>query len=163
MSRRKLYTKEDKVWKSIKRNLRAQKSEVRIGWFAGNNYGSDNGNLPMAQVAQWVEEGQRWNNQPARPAIRTQFIPDLAGTGFIQRHAISMAQQVALGRITWRQGHQRLAPHLIYRFKLVLTHYHTIANRPSTIRRKGFDDPWIETGQLVQSVQYRIESVIKRK
>ena len=66
---RKNFTKNDKVWRQIKKNLRAAKSQINLGWFEGQAYGSENNFLPMAQVAQWVEEGHRggWGPTPSTP------------------------------------------------------------------------------------------------
>ena len=140
----------------MKRNLRSNKAVIQIGWFDGQRYGPENGSLPMAQVAQWVEEGQRWQRQPPRPAIRTRFIPALAESGELVAAAIPMVNQVALGRMSWKTLHEKLSPSLLYKFKLAIQTLQTPPNKPNTIKAKGFNDPWIETGTLMESARYKV-------
>ena len=156
MIRVKKFTKNTKVWDSMKRNLKSDKSAIRIGWFDGQRYGPENGGLPMAQVAQWVEEGQRWQNQPPRPAIRTRFIPALAESGELLSEAIPLVQQIALGKMTWKKLHEKLAPKLLYKFKIAIETLQTPPNKPSTVAKKGFNNPWVDTGSLVSSARYKV-------
>lgn len=149
--------KDDSVWRAMKKRLRANDSAIKIGWFEGQAYGPENGNLPMAQVAQWVEEGQRWQKQPARPAIRTYFVPLVAESGEMCKAAIPLVHQVAMGNMSWKKLHEKLAPSLLYKFQLAIKTFSSPSNKPSTIAKKGFDDPWIETGTLVQSARFKVE------
>lgn len=150
--------KNTKQWELMKRRLKAPNYAVQLGWFNGQNYGPENGNLPLAQVAQWVEEGQRHNNQPARPAIRTRFIPALKESNELLLVANPLINQVALGMMSWKKLHEKMAPRLLYQFKLAIETLKTPGNRPSTIEKKGFNDPWIETGTLLSSSRYRVVS-----
>lgn len=156
---RKNFTKDDKVWRQIKKNLRAAKSQINLGWFEGQAYGSENNFLPMAQVAQWVEEGHRggWGPTPARPAIRTLFIPVLAESGELTKFAIPMIHEVAMGRMTWKKLHERLAPKILYRFKLALEQYSAIPNSPVTVKLKGFNNPLVETGALIANARFKVD------
>lgn len=155
----KKFYKDDKVWRQMKRNLRAKKSQINVGWFEGQNYGPDNNNLPMAQVAQWVEEGHRggWGPTPARPAIRTLFIPTLAESGELTKFAIPLIHEVAMGRMTWKKLHEKIAPKILYRFKLALEVYSVKPNSPTTIALKGFNDPWVETGTLISNARFKVD------
>lgn len=150
------FYKDDSVWKNMKKNLRAKKSMINLGWFEGQNYGPENYSLPMAQVAQWVEEGQTINSQPPRPAIRTLFIPVLRDSTDLLNMAIPLIHEVAMGKITWKKMHEKMAPSLQYKFKMALKAYNTVPNKPSTIAKKGFNDPWYETGTLIESVRFEI-------
>lgn len=155
----KKFYKDDRVWRQMKRNLRAKKSQINIGWFEGQNYGPDNNNLPMAQVAQWVEEGHRggWRPTPARPAIRTLFIPTLAESGELTKFAIPLIHEVAMGRMSWKKLHEKIAPKILYRFKLALEVYNVKPNSPATIAFKGFNDPWVETGTLIANARFKVD------
>lgn len=155
---RKNFAKNDKVWRQIKKNLRAAKSQINLGWFEGQAYGSENNFLPMAQVAQWVEEGHRggWGPTPPRPVIRTRFIPALTESGEMVKAAIPFVQQVALGKMTWKTLHSKLAPKVLYKFKYAIQTYSFPANSPTTISLKGFDNPWIETGTLLENARFEV-------
>ena len=163
MARTKAFTKDDKVWKQMKRNLRANKASISVGWFEGQNYGPDNGNLPMAQVAQWVEEGHmnggifQGTYTPPRPAIRTLFMPVITEADEFVKAALPMIHQVAMGKMTWKVLHTKLAPRVVNIFKDSLRAYQTKPNSPVTVSIKGFNDPWRETGALIDSARFKVE------
>lgn len=161
---KKNYTKDDSVWKAMKKNLRANKAQISVGWFEGQSYGSDNNFLPMAQVAKWVEEGHMNGGMfagtytPPRPAIRTYFIPVIAEADEFTKAAMPMIDMVAQGKMTWKSLHMKLAPKVLNIFKDSLRIYNAIPNRPATVSLKGFNDPWRETGALIESARFKIES-----
>ena len=140
----------------MKKNLRKGKSQINLGWFEGQNYGPENGNLPVAQVAQWVEEGQAWQNQPPRPAIRTMFIPTIAEADEFVKAAIPMIDMVAQGKLTWKKLHEKLAPKMLHLFKYTLNSYNIIPNKPATVKMKGFNDPWRDTGTLIENARFDV-------
>lgn len=156
------YTKDTRVWNMMKKNLRKGKSQINLGWFEGQNYGPENGNLPMAQVAQWVEEGHINGGMfagtvtPPRPAIRTMFIPTIAEADDFTKAAIPMIDDVAMGRMTWKKLHEKLAPKVLHLFKYTLKSYNIVPNKTSTVRMKGFNDPWVETGTLIESARFDV-------
>lgn len=150
------FTKDTKVWVNMKKNLRKGKSQINLGWFEGQNYGPENGNLPMAQVAQWVEEGQAWQNQPPRPAIRTMFIPTIAEADEFVKAAIPMIDMVAQGKLTWKKLHEKFAPKMLHLFKYTLNSYNIIPNKPATVKMKGFNDPWRDTGTLIANARFDV-------
>ena len=156
------FTKDTKVWDQMKRNLRKGKSQINVGWFEGQNYGAENNNLPMAQVAQWVEEGHinggifAGTITPPRPAIRTMFIPTIAEADEFVKAAIPMIDDVAMGRMTWNKLHEKLAPRILHLFKYTLKSYNIIPNKASTVKMKGFNDPWVETGILIDSARFDV-------
>lgn len=158
MAKPKGYVKDDKVWRSMKANLRKATSQINVGWFEGQRYGAENNNLPMAQVAQWVEEGHRggWAPTPPRPVIRTYFIPALAESGELVSKAIPLVHQVAMGSISWKKLHEKLAPSILYKFKYAIEVYNTKPNTPTTVRLKGFNNPWIETGALLNNARFDV-------
>lgn len=141
------YTKDTKVWTQMKKNLRKGKSQINLGWFEGQSYGIDNNNLPMAQVAQWVEEGHVNGGKfagtitPPRPAIRTMFIPTISEASELKDFARVLIPKVAEGQIPWKKMHQIMAPKLLHLFKYTLSSYNLIPNSPVTVSLKGFNDP----------------------
>lgn len=161
MAKVKAFYKDDKVWRMMKKNLRANKSQINIGWTQGQRYGEDNNFLPMAQVAQWVEEGHRGGGMfggktPPRPVIRLQFIPTVAESGILQKMAIPWMHSVAMGKMSWETLHRNIAPTLLREFKYTLEVYSLVPNAPATVAYKGFNDPWKETGQLISNANFEI-------
>ncbi len=154
-----------KEWTRIKQNLRRGKVSVNIGWFEGQNYGPDNGGLPYAQVAQWVEEGHINGGMfsgtitPPRPAIRTLFLPTLKEmpTDFLDK-VIPMVVDVAEGKMSWKRLHERIAPRLVMYMQYALEQYNVIPNSATTIKLKGFNNPWYESGNLIQNVKFDIDA-----
>lgn len=156
----KSFTKDDRVWKQMKKNLRKAGQQIKTGWFEGQNYGQENNFLPMAQVAKWVEEGHRggWGPTPARPAIRMLYIPTIADSGFLVQQGTSLVKSVAEGKMSWKTLHTKLAPKVLYKFKLTLESYYKIPNSKATVEYKGFNDPWRETGTLVENARFVVDS-----
>lgn len=163
MARRKSYSADTSEWKRMKKNLTRNKASVSIGWFEGQNYGSSNGHMPMAQVAKWVEEGHinggmfKGTYTPPRPAIRTRFIPTLAASDDFLQMAIPLIDSVARGKMSWKTLHGKIAPKLVNLFQFTLQSYSTPANSPWTVKMKGFNDPWRESGTLISSVRFKLD------
>lgn len=156
------FTKDTRVWTQMKKNLRKGKSQINLGWFEGQNYGPDNNHLPMAQVAQWVEEGHMNGGMfagtytPPRPAIRTLFIPTIADSEDFLKAAIPLIDNVAMGKMSWKTLHEKVAPKLLHLFKYTLNSYNIIPNKPITVKMKGFNDPWRETGTLIENARFDV-------
>lgn len=154
MSKR--FRKDTSKWKQMKRNLSAKRAAIDLGWFNGQMHDSGRGILPAAQLAKWIEEGLASNNQPPRPFIRTKFIPAIADSKELIKKALPYIDSVAQGKMSWKGLHQQIASEVLADFKLAIEIPKTPSNKPSTIKSKGFNDPWIETGGLVSSARYRI-------
>lgn len=155
--------KNTKEWDKIKKRLLAKKQMLNVGWFQGQTYGPDNDNLPLAQVAKWVEEGHRegFVVTPPRPAIRVKFMPDLIQDKAFRMKILQGVAMVADGKSNWKKMHEFIAPDAVALLKKTLKLYNDIPNSPVTIEIKGFNDPWIYTGTLVNAVDYKIEDYKK--
>lgn len=153
------FRSDKRKWERVKRNLSKKKYMLNVGWFSGQKYGADNNHLPMAQVAQWVEEGkiEGFGPTPPRPAIRVKFMPSLFKDSDLLDKAKLTAFNVAEGRMSWRTAHVAFADDLVVSLQRILYDYHDIPNSPATIAIKGFDNPWVRTGQLIESVTYKVE------
>lgn len=158
MSRNKGFTVDKSKWTRMKKNLTKGLSEVQVGWFEGQMHSGRKGqsDIPMAQLAQWVEEGQAWQGQPARPAIRTLFIPVVAEADEVWKDIARKIDAVAQGMMTWKVLHVKLAPKLVTIMKASLKAYQTVPNKPATVEYKGFNDPWVETGMLIDAVRFKV-------
>ena len=156
------FKKDTKVWTQMKKNLRRKKSQINVGWFEGQNYGTENNNLPMAQVAQWVEEGHVNGGMfagtitPPRPAIRTMFIPTIAEADDLTGKGIPLIALVAQGSLSWKRLHEKLAPTVLHLFKYTLESYSIIPNSPVTVALKGFNNPWRETKALIDGARFDV-------
>ena len=146
-------TVDKSVWEKMKKNFKqAEQYEGRLGWFEEDRYGSDNDNLPMAQVAQWNEEGTEI--APPRPFMRVGLYKHIKwGAGRDQFQDI--VYNVAIGNsiFTALEGSGKA-------FKIILRDvmikWDTPPNSPTTVDIKGFNDPLIETSQLVANVNYKV-------
>lgn len=159
-------------WNRLKRSLLTQQQkEVRVGWFPEHVYGPDNDNLQMAQVAAWNEGGIEgsWKPNggwfdgtftPPRPFMRVWYPEELKQSGdaklAFQTIALSAFKQVDVGGALNPAG--AVFSNLLQQTMVKLN---TPPNSEATIELKGFDDPLIETGQLVSSVDYKV--VVKKR
>lgn len=148
--------KDDKVWQNMKKNLmKGQSLAVKVGFFEDAIYGDENDNLPVAQVAQWQEEGTE--NIPMRPFIRAGFmIKEIEKHKWITPQVIQWIDAVAKGRLTWTQLYNRLGPVFVQMMQKEIENWRIPMNAPLTVELKGFNDPLIDTGKMMDSVNYRL-------
>lgn len=153
-------TADTKAWDKLKKSmLKDSRYEVRVGWFPEHKYGSDNDNLQMAQVAQWQEEGTtggqgNGSGIPPRPFMRVGLWAHLTGS-----RGKDQFEDVMYNIATGQSVLQPLKGSL-KGFELVvknlMQHWNSPPNAPSTIAQKGFNDPLIETGQLIDAVTAKV-------
>lgn len=138
------------AWTKLKKSfLQAEKLENRVGWL-DTSYGSDNDNLPHAQVAQWIEEGVASKNIPPRPYMRVGFRDSLA-KGANDASFKRMVAAVANGQDVFRAFH-REGDSFRQTLRQTMIDWDTPPNSPVTIELKGFDDPLIESSELISNV-----------
>ena len=149
--------KDTRVWDAMKKNLRAGKHlSVNVGFF-DEMYGPENDNLYVAQVAQWQEEGT--DKIPMRPFIRAGFmIKNIEKHEWITPQVKGMINAVALGQMSWNQLYQKLGPVFVKIMQKEIELWHIPMNAPFTVETKGFNDPLIDTGKMLDSVDYRVSS-----
>lgn len=125
---------------------------VKVGFLEGATYPGDdeNAGLPVAQVAFWNEFGT--SRAPARPFFR----------GAIAQHQGEWGGQLADSlKASNMDGKRALAlMGTIIKDQVVQSIVDTNSppNAPSTVRRKGFDKPLIDTGVMQRSVDFVVES-----
>jgi hypothetical protein len=138
------------AWVKLKKSfLQAEKLENQVGWL-DTSYGSDNDNLPHAQVAQWIEEGVASKNIPPRPYMRVGFRDSLA-KGANDVSFKRMVAAVANGQDVFRAFH-REGDSFRQTLRQTMIDWDTPPNSPVTIELKGFDDPLIESSELISNV-----------
>jgi len=153
------------VWDKLKADLLKNIPPVNVGWFAGQNYGSDNDNLPYAQVAQWANEGHI-NGQnslvpgsvtPPRPFMTSGLMGALKA-GANKDDFKDMIKAVASGKEVMTVLN-KAGQNFERTLRKVMLDWDTPRNAPLTIELKGFDDPLVETSELIANVSSRVGSV----
>lgn len=149
--------KDTRIWEGIKKNLKEGKHfSVNTGFF-DEMYGPENDSLFVAQVAQWQEEGT--DKIPMRPFMRAGFmIKNIEKLDWITPEVKGMINAVALGQMSWNQLYQKLGPVFVEIMKKEIEDWTSPMNAPLTIELKGFNDPLIDTGKMLDSVEYRVSS-----
>lgn len=116
-----------------------------VGFMAGATYPDG---TPVAQVAFWNEFGT--NRTPARPFFRTMIAkeskgwPELLGkaavhTSYNTRKALSLIGEKINDDL-----------------KTSIVNWQDPPNAQSTVDRKGFNDPLIDTGDMLRSTTYNV-------
>lgn len=143
------------VWENLKRNLLVGSNlENSTGFFPESRYGSENGNMQVAQVARDNSEGTV--RTPPRDFMRTGFGGKLL-TGKYKQLFQEAVTNIALGKTTAPQEYSKLAPIFASELKQVIIDWSTPPNSPATIAGKGFNDPLVNTGLMRDSVQSKVE------
>lgn len=146
-------------WLALKKSFtKAETLENRLGWFEENRYGSDNDNLPMAQVAKWQEEGTEGGQGngsgiPPRPFMRVGLNDRLKG-GENKESFKRIIIAVANGQDVFKALH-REGDSFRQTLRQVMMDWDTPPNAPTTIELKGFDDPLIESSELISNVSVK--------
>lgn len=159
--------KNDKLWQQMKKRLTALDGiEARVGWFSGQNYGPENNNLPIAQVAQWNEEGTPaagWGGPtPSRPFIRSFFIGLKKSKAFRDFMANEIKYYIEGGG-TSRHLAQRVGRFVRQGIRETIEKWTYISNATATIELKGFNDPLVETGTMAKSVSVKIVREVRNR
>lgn len=138
-------------WKGTRRRLsNLKKKQIDVGFFEDSQYSSEQqrGTPYVAAVAAWQNEGVSAVHIPPRPFF-TNVIDDADNVS--KDSAKDIAAQVFEG------GDVKMKPlgdAWVISLKEEIINYPP-PNAPSTVARKGFDDPLIETGKMADSVRYR--------
>lgn len=152
------------VWEKLKKDLKKMDGlQISVGWFPENQYGSDNNNLPMAYVAALNEFGHVNGSDslvpgaitPARPFMRAGFVPALKA-GANKKDFQFVIKQVLEGKSAL-MAMQQIAPNLEKTLRKTMIDWSTPPNAALTEELKGFNDPLIETSQLVANVTAKVE------
>ena len=147
-------TVDKKVWNNLKKSFaKAEMFEDQVGWQADAVYGSDNENLPMAQVAQWLEEGVASKNIPPRPFMRVGFKAALS-KGANDASFKRIVTAVANGQDVFKALHKE-GDSFRQTLRQVMIDWDTPRNAPTTVELKGFDDPLIESSELISNVSVK--------
>lgn len=149
-------TKDKSGWDKLKKNLLKNSQDVlKIGVFEQAKYGPENDNLQVAQVFQWMEEGDPVQ-YPPRPVFRVGFLPRLKTAEYVPLFQETISS-VLEGKLTLKQSYRRMAPILVTGLQNEIIQWDTPPNSPQTVADKGFNDPLIRTGKMLESVDFRVE------
>lgn len=127
----------------------SQPAVLRVGFLAGGTY-PDGTSIPL--VAAVNEFGAPSRGQPPRPAFRNMVAAKKgewpsAIAGLLKANDYDAVK-------TLQQAGEAIAGQL----KQSIIQITSPPLKPSTIKRKGFDKPWIETGHLLNSVAYEVKT-----
>lgn len=158
-----------KVWTAMKSRLtKGRNLVVEIGWFRGNYHVNESGGvgwmLPTAQIAKWNEEGHLTGGKygvhyvPPRPFFRTGFIHSIESDRQTRESFVRFTIEVAEGRMTWQQVYNKLGAMLLIRLQKAIKMDIYVKNTPLTISLKGHSTTLIDTGQMLNTIEYRIGS-----
>ena len=155
MARNSRIVKDTRVWEAMKKNLKKGKGvSVNVGFF-DEYYGPENDNLPVAYIASIQEEGT--DKIPRRSFIRNGFMEDNIKTlSWITPEVKAMVSAVALGQLSWNQLYHKLGPVFVEIMKKEIELWQIPMNAPKTVELKGFNNPLIDTGRMLDSVEYRV-------
>lgn len=158
-------TKDTKVWEAVKKNLMKTIPEIHTGWFAENVYGSDNDNLQMAQVAQWNNEGHVNGANSAVPGSITPPRPFMTvglkaalKAGANKDDFKDMIEAVASGKEVMTVLN-KAGTNFERTLRKVMIDWDTPRNAPLTIELKGFDDPLVDSSELIANINSKIGDV----
>lgn len=150
----------------IERHLKALKGiehkTVEAGWFESDRYPAAKGKsvgIPVAAVARIQEFGATIERDghkiviPARPFMRK------AWSDFNQRRVevqVKLAKKVVAGEITQEQALAQIGDFLVATIVRSIRNGGWEKNAPSTVKKKGFDKPLIDSAHMWKTVNSKI-------
>lgn len=151
------------AWEKIKKNLsQLNNYDMKVGWFAGDNYGPENDNLPKAYIAQITEEGHINGSMsmipgaitPPRPYMRQGF-RDYMNSAKSRKGFEVLINSVVAGTTTLKA--LKVSSDIFSKgLKQVMEDWSSPPNAKLTVELKGFNDPLKDTGELINSVGGRV-------
>ena len=141
--------------KVVKRDYdidKIKEGKVRVGWWANSKY---SGNLTVPQVARWNEFGTP--RVPARPFVRPAIHRNEQDLRERLRHQYQDALRNNKDSMVVLERFGVYVKGLI-QDEIVSGHHRP--NRPSTIKKKGFNAPLRDTLLMLNSITYETEEVM---
>jgi len=143
----------------MKRNLRnGTRQELKIGFFREDSYGAENNNLPVAMVAAWQDKGAPFVGEkhiPARPFMSVGLKNLLKSPVYTNKYKQSFLNVLESNSTFFVEYHKisiAVVPHL----QKIIDRWALPANSPNTIKKKGFNNPLIETEKMRDSVKAKV-------
>jgi len=144
-------TVDTKKWDKLKKDLQQlDRIKLQLGWF-GTHYGSENDNLPHAYVAAINEEGTE--KIPPRPFMRVGLKQELKTD---TKAFATMIHSVVSGKSVMNAA-KTASPAFVAMLKKIMNEWSSPPNAPRTVAEKGFNNPLIDTGELRDSIQVKVE------
>ncbi len=137
-----------KKWDKLKKDLQQLDNiKMKLGWF-DTHYGSENDNLPHAYIAALQEEVIG-----PRPFMRVGLKSALKQD---PKAFAAIIESVANGRSALSAA-KVVAPVFVPMLQKVMNDWMTPPNSRVTVLEKGFNNPLIDTGELRDSIQVKVE------
>lgn len=146
-------------WSAVKRRLKnVDKLSSRVGWLKPKYHKTPrSSHILVSVIAKWMEEGMvniaTGVQIPPRPFIRIGLLRALRNNTSLQSLIVKNIMLVSDGKMTTNQFYKLLGKHLEKILKNVIENWNSPPNAPLTIKRKGFNNPLIETGYMRDSVE----------
>ena len=148
------YLVDNSQWKKMRKNLeRGSHLAAKIGWF-DTYYGPDNNNLSVAQVAQWNNEGMGIPMRRFSDEFKKRI--EVKNPDWMTPKILSMIDEIAMGKRTWTSFYNEVGVVLVRVMQEEIEKFSIPMNAPLTIFLKGFNDPLIDSGKMLDSVEYQL-------
>lgn len=142
----------DKGFDRIMKDLsRIDKAGITVG--IHQEVGSYEDGPTVAYVASIQEYGTEDGRIPERPFLSTTFDDNMEQW---REYGRDIVKDVIAGRRTLRTGMKRLGSIQMMEVRKTITKMKTPPNAPSTIARKGSNNPLIDTRKLRNGINYEI-------
>lgn len=141
-------TVDTKKWDKLKKDLQQLDNiKINLGWF-GTSYGPENDNLPHAYIAALQEQVIG-----PRPFMRVGLKAALRQD---PKAFAAIIESVASGKSALSSA-KSIAPVFVPMLQKVMNDWMTPPNSQVTIMEKGFNNPLIDTGELRDNIQVKVE------
>jgi hypothetical protein len=123
--------------------------------------GASGDGTPLVMIAAVHEFGSSDGHTPERSYLRSTADAkrDEYAAAIVGILDAAMAAPAGQGNNVLKRGLGRLGAKVVGDVKLTITNLDSPPNAPSTVRRKGADNPLVDTGRLRQSIDFEVRGV----
>jgi len=138
--------------KIINRLQTSADNEVRTGYFAEDFY--EDG-MQVANVAAIQDNGSPEQRIPPRPFMHVGLLRALKSSPYLKMYS-QLLQKIMLGKLTVNAAYSQIGKFASEDLKQIISEWSSPPNALSTQIIKGFNDPLVDSGKMMNSSKFKI-------
>lgn len=148
--------KDDRVWRDLKKKLLSSaNAEIKVGFFEEDRYPDSEGGLAVATVANVQEQGS--SAIPPRPFMREGTVQEVRRNKNNIHKLMKVALNMAVTKnTTFKKEYQVVGNAIALIMKDAIEKWEFPPNAIATIKRKGFNNPLVDSERMKRSVKAKV-------
>lgn len=145
--------------KIIDRLQRSIENEVRVGFFAEDSYPDG---MQVANVAAIQDNGSPAQRMPPRPFMHVGLLRALKSSPYLKMYS-QLLQKILMGKLGVNAAYSQIGRFASEDLKQIISEWSSPPNSLSTQIIKGFNDPLVDSGTMMNSAKSKIGKARKKQ